>query len=325
VDLGSLITTCSNTDFFDSVRNNFDPCDDDVIGDPSSQEIKICRAHVAEKLFFAGASARWMFANTVHSVQAHIARYVSKVENFNQLLNEGHGIQSSESSRHLLMRYQGTTSPETFFASRYALKMLLHASKDRSDIRRAYDLAKRHNDPAFLIWVVEFDFLEQLSDSCANSLSANVFNLYSNVDSNFFWKVSSIKTFNPNSPFQEPWLLNQFRRPIKWNEGGYDAVALLKVGGKIVLHFMQVTRGITHKIKMKFFASLAAKVSAEYPTEDIGVEISLILPRFQYSKVDLKSTPKIVNSGLLAKYRVGNKARNWPKQNEELEVSTSVF
>jgi hypothetical protein len=324
--LEHYFAACSNTDFFDTVRNNFDPFDDDVIGDPSSQEAKsaICRAQVEEKFYYAGASARWMFANTVHSVQAHVARYVDKVEkNFKQLLNEGHGIQSSESSNHLLMRYQGAIGPETFFVSRYALKLLLHASNDRSDIRRAYALAKQHNNPAFLGWVVEFDFLEQLADSCATS--AKVFNLYSNVDGNIFWRVSSVTSFDPHSPFEAPWLPNQFRRPIKWNQGGYDAVVLFKDGGKIVLHFMQVTRGRTHKMKMKFFASLAAKVSAEYPKEDIGVEISLILPRLQDSKVILKSIPKIVNSGLLAKYRVGNKARHWPEQNEELEISTLYF
>jgi len=323
--LEHYFAACANTDFFECVRNNFDPFDDDVIDDPSSQEVKIsmCKAQVEEKFYFAGASARWMFANTVHSVQDEIARYVDKVKNFEQLLNEGHGIQSSESSSHLLMRYQGTNGPETFFVSRYALKMLLYASKDKSDIQRAFALAKQHNNPAFLGWVVEFDFLKQLSDSCANS--AKVINLYSNVDGNIFWKISSVTSFDPHSPFEEPWLLNQFRTPIKWNQGGYDAVGLFKVAGKLVLRFLQVTQGRTHKMKMKFFASLAAKFSAEYPSKDIGVEIFLILPRFQGSKFMLQSTPKIVKSGLLTRYLVGINGRHWPEQNEELEISTLYF
>jgi hypothetical protein len=283
----------------------------------------MCRAQVEEKFYYAGASVRWMFANTVHSVQCRIARYVDKVKNFEQLLNEGHEIRSSESSNHLLMRYQGTNGPETFFVSRYALKMLLHASKENSDIRRAYTLAKQHNNPALLGWVVEFDFVKQLADSCANS--AKVINLYSNMDGNILWKVSSVRSFNPRSPFEEPWLLNQFRTPIKWNQGGYDAVGLFKAAGRLVLRFLQVTHGKTHKMKMKFFASLAAKFSAEYPTEDIGVEISLILPRFQDSKFMLKSTPKIVASGLLTGYFVGINARRWPEHNEELEISTLYF
>jgi hypothetical protein len=323
--LENYVAACANTDFFESVKNNFDPYDDDVIGDPSSEEVQIatCRAQVEEKFYYAGASARWMFANTVHSVQAHVARYVDQVKNYENFLNEGHGIQSSESSNHLLMRYQGINGPETFFVSQYALKMLLHASGGKSDLRRAYALAKQHNNPAFLGWVVEFDFVEQLSESCANS--AKVINLYNNLKSNVFWKVSSVKSFDPHSPFEEPWLLNQFRRPIKWNQGGYDAVCLLKAGGKIVLHFILVTRGRTHKMKMKFFASLAAKVSAEYPTEHIGVEISLILPRFQGSKFMMKSTPKIVQNGLLTRFSVGCNARYWPEQNEELEISTLYF
>ena len=93
----------------------------------------------------------------------------------------------------------------------------------------------------------------------------------------------------------------------------------------MVVRFMQVTRGRADKRKMRFFASLAAKFSAEYPTEDIGVEISLILPRFQGSKYMLKSTLKIVNSGLLTTYRVGDNARHWPEQDEEVEVSALYF
>ena len=322
----NYFAACAHSDFFDSVRKNFDPYDDDdVIGDPSSQEVKaaICRAQVEEKFYFAGASARWMFANTVHSVQAQIDRYVDKVKDFQQLMNEGHGIQSTESSNHLLMRYQGSNGPETFFVSRYALKKLLQASRDRSDVRRAYALAKQHNNPAFLGWVVEFDFVEQLSDSCINS--AKFMNLYSNLEGRVVWRVSSVKSFDPNSPFEEPWLLNQFRRPLMWNQGGYDAVGLFKDGGKMVIRFIQVTRGKTHKMKMKYFASLAEKFSAEFPAEEIGVEISLILPRFQGSKFMLTSKPKIVKNGLLTKYFVGNNARHWPRQNEELEVSILYF
>ncbi len=324
--LEHYFAACENPDFFDSVRNKFDPIDDDdVIGDPSSEEIKVAmyRTQVEEKFYFAGASARWMFANTVRSVKAEIARYVGMVKNFEQLINEVHGIQSSESSNHLLMRYKGTDGPETFFVSRFALKMLLHASKDRSDIRRAYALAKQHKNPAFLGWVVEFDFMEQLADTCASR--AKCFNLYSNLQGNVVWRVSSVKSFDPHLPFEEPWLRNQFRRPIKWNQGGYDAVGLFKVGTRMVVRFIQVTRGKTHKMNMKFFANLAAKFSAYYHAEDIGVEIYLMLPRFQSSDILLKSTPKIVNSGLLTRYFVGNKARHWPVQNEELAISVLYF
>jgi hypothetical protein len=70
---------------------------------------------------------------------------------------------------------------------------------------------------------------------------------------------------------------------------------------------------------------LASLFSAEYPAEDMSVETSLILPRFRCSNSVLKSTPKIVNSGLPTRYRVGNTARFWPEQNEEREVSVLYF
>jgi hypothetical protein len=286
-------------------------------------KVAMYRAQVEEKFYFAGASARWMFANTVHNVQAQVDLYVERVKNFEQLVNRSHGIRSSDSSNHLLVRYKGTDGPETFFVSRFALKKLLHASRDRSDIRRAYALAKQHNNPAFLGWVVEFDFLEQLADSCASR--AKIFNLYSNLRGDVLWRVSSVQSFDPHAPFEEPWLLNQFRRPIKWNQGGYDAVGLFKEGRRMVVRFIQVTRGRTHKINMIFIASLAAKFSANYPAQDMGVEIYLVLPRFQGSEFVLKTTPKIVNNGLLTRYFVGNNARRWPAQNEELAISFLYF
>ncbi len=39
----------------------------------------------------------------------------------------------------------------------------------------------------------------------------------------------------------------------------------------------------------------------------------------------LKSTPKIVVSGLLTRYRVGNQVRHWPKEKEEDGVSILYF
>jgi hypothetical protein len=323
--LEHYFAACENPDFYNSVRNKFDPIDeDDVIGDPSSEmRVAMYRAQVEEKFYFAGASARWMFANTVDDVQFQVGLYVEQVKDFDQLMKDGHGIRSSESSNHLLMRYKGTDGPETFFVSRFALKRLLHASGDKSDIRRAYALAKQHSNPEFLGWVVEFDFLEQLADSCASR--AKVFNLYSNLKGDVLWRVSSVQSFDPHSPFDEPWLPNQFRRPIKWNQGGYDAVGLFKEGRRLVVRFIQVTRGRTHEMNMIFFASLAAKFSANYPAEDMGVEIYLILPRFQGSAFVLQTTPKIVNNGLLTRYFVGNNARRWAAQNEKLAISVLYF
>jgi hypothetical protein len=97
--------------------------------------------------------------------------------------------------------------------------------------------------------------LEQLADSCSNR--AKFINLYRNLNGDVVGRISLVKSFDPDSLFEEPWLLNQFRRPIKWNQGGYDAVGLFKEGRRMVLRFIQVTRGSTHKMNMRFFACLA--------------------------------------------------------------------
>jgi hypothetical protein len=96
------------------------------------------------------------------AVERHMDCMMDKVSNLKILLDEAQGYQAKDSSNQLLMRSKESGRTEIFFASRYVLKRLLHESRERGDIQRAYDLATRHANPSYLGCVVEFDFVEHL-------------------------------------------------------------------------------------------------------------------------------------------------------------------
>ena len=188
--LQSQLEACANDEFFASVQDKFEPYDSCLsqhapaatAGFPPDavSEYAVRKARVEEKYYFAGASARWMFAYTIAEIKAAVERHMDKVSNFNMLLDEAQGYQAKESYNHLLMRSKESGKTETFFVSRYVLKRLLHESRGSGNIQRAYDLAKRHANPSFLGWVVEFDFVEQLYESSVHS--PKIMNLYDKSD-----------------------------------------------------------------------------------------------------------------------------------------------
>jgi hypothetical protein len=156
------------------------------------------------------------------------------------------------------MRSKESGRTEIFFASRYVLKRLLHESRERGDIQIAYDLAKRHANPSYLGCVVEFDFVELLYDSTVHSPKIMNFCRDDKLDGYSLWSVSSFTLFDAKSPLKKPWLLDQYKIPILLNQGGYDAVGFVKAGRKKILRFIQVTRGKTHQLKLRYFSDLAA-------------------------------------------------------------------
>jgi hypothetical protein len=92
------------------------------------------------------------------------------------------------------MRVKASKGFRTFFVSRYVLKKVLHRSRDLGDIRRAYELARLQLNSVFLVWVVEFDFLEKLESSSKGSW--RIMNLYNNVEGHVlnvvFFNVSCV-------------------------------------------------------------------------------------------------------------------------------------
>jgi hypothetical protein len=98
---------------------------------------------------------------------------------------------------------------------------------------------------------VEYDFIELLYESSVHS--HKVMNLYSRYDGGVLWRVSGVTSFDPKSPFDEVWLVNQFKIPMDWNQDGSDAVCLVQNGRGKILRFIQVSRGL---LNLRCFSDL---------------------------------------------------------------------
>jgi hypothetical protein len=122
-------------------------------------------AWIKEKYFYAGASARWMFAEKILQIKELILEKVNRVSNIKNLLDNFQGSELKDNPNHLLMTYPGREKQLNFFVSQYALKLLLEHSNDISCVKHAYNFALLFSNPSFLGWVVEFDFIHKLYQS----------------------------------------------------------------------------------------------------------------------------------------------------------------
>ena len=151
--LDTYFAACANEDFFRSVSACFDilvlDADKTSEADPDYQNSRRC-TQIEEKFYYARANARWMFTKSIELIKDKVVLLLDQVGNFKTLVDEKQGYASKESSNHLLMRFKVSKGFQTFFVSRYVLKKVLHKSRDMSDIRRAYELARLQHNPVFL-------------------------------------------------------------------------------------------------------------------------------------------------------------------------------
>ena len=154
-----------------------------------------------------------------------------------------------------------------------------------------------------------------------------IMNLYDKSDGYVLWSVSSFTSFDAKSPFKNSWLLDQYKIPISWNQGGYDAVGFVQAGGKKILRFIQVTRGKTHQLKLRYFSELAAAfLNAKLADPaHFGVEIAIVLPRFQDNRFAVETAIEVVNSGQLSHYNVGDSSKKWSYRNEKSQLRFVYF
>jgi hypothetical protein len=163
--LEQFLSACKRVDFVDSVRLNLNFDQEKWMSASAFEKEDLLgsvETVVKEKFFFAGASARWMFDFSTQDVHQEIRDRLGTVNNLHDLLAFTGGMQGTESHNHLLMRFNHSAGSDIFFVSQCALDFCLRRWGQRPDIKYAYSLATRHNNPAFLGWIVQFDFFDQI-------------------------------------------------------------------------------------------------------------------------------------------------------------------
>jgi len=147
------------------------------------------------------------------------------------------------------------------------------------------------SNPTFDGWILEADFLYQVR---MGETSAGV-KLYPQVGGTKkpdIWEVKSRRSFySPNDiviqdvTFEYVWFI-----PQKWNQACYDAVYVTPDFG---FWFIQVTRSLTHSLKLKYIVQFLDKFNPEIKVN--SVRICFVVPN---EKNYRSFTPKLAEGNL---------------------------
>ena len=217
---------------------------------------------IIEKHYYAGCNARWMFANTMEEMLADILYYLESVSDKQALLNGYVGTSSPQASNHLMVRFKSGDRFKVFPASKYIASQVL-SSCNAAVYRIAYDLATSHANPAFLGWVVEFDFIAQLKERKGRKFD---FVSKEGKISSISWDVKDVIDFDPRSALNDSTMPpGTWLKPGKWNQEGYDLTGLFcdSVSGKRYLRFVQITNAVDHTTNLAHFKLLIDRVKLE--------------------------------------------------------------
>ena len=129
------------------------------------------------------------------------------------------------------------------------------------------------------------------------SLSKGGIKYYSKKNDALEWPQSHVQIFDELADFS---LLRQngvWLKPMKWNQGGYDAV-YVSFDEKLV-RFVQVTRAQEHSFKLAYFEAFMTKLLAkpDYVTDTL--EVFFLVPK---DELEMFKISKVEGQGRLAAF-----------------------
>ncbi len=306
---------CADREFLQSVKNKLLS----QIEFPNAEEVKEL---VQKKYHYAGGSARWMFSlsqeELLHTIKVHAAQIL----NVEALINGTLGENCLISSNHLLSRYKNGSTITVFMTSKFVASRLL-SKCEASAYRVVYSLASQLANPAFLGWVVEFDFISQMRRCCVQERS---FEFVSSVEitSGIQWSVPKLVDFDPDSAFKASempegcWL-----KPVKWNQEAYDLMGLFcdSQSGNRYLRFVQITDAAEHTANFQIFQKIAA-VAQDVLKCELGIEIIVVSPDTR-AKFPTKILKK--NASSLFSFNIGPTDLKWKSESMDTSIEFLYF
>ena len=337
--LQEYITACRDREFYNEVSCMFEDLREGAANeDIASLKDEDREDVIAEKFFYAGGSARWMFNFTTKQVMEEIMDESQKVDSFNTLIKGGGGDASKSTVNHLWVEYPvasgGGLKKSFFFVSQYVAREMLRLC-GAADMKLLYTMARDLRNPALLGWVIEMGFIKILHDcACPNDDThpkspARVWTFAADgtVDEQT-WDVPGIVDFEMDTigSVKESILRHFWLRPSKWNQGGYDLACLLNVDGQYVLRFVQVTAARKHSLKLGYFRDLATKVHDTIPEIELtAIEIVMLVPDKEAASKFRIPHAQVTSAGALNLWFCGNTKEYWKEGKEEEQVGVYWF
>lgn len=245
-------------ELFASVKDNLNIGETDQT--QSTQDL------IQSKYFIAGGCCCFMFSYSSQQVVDTI-QGLQECPDLQLYLSSTSGISVPEAIHRILSVY---SYGSRYIISEYAAtEYALCIGPDL--ILSLYEAVKRDSNPALDGWLLELWFFAHIRN---RALECTI------KDSNaiFTLPVCPVQRFAPNkddiknklSSWTSLWL-----KPVKWNQGGYDAV-YCNTEEKII-HIVQITRATSHKLKVKYFCKLLNSFEEVFPDAVFRVQIMFVV------------------------------------------------
>ena len=167
-------------------------------------------------------------------------------------------------------------------------------------ISALYQAVKNDSNPALDGWLLELWFFAHIRKrdlKCTVKGSHNSFTL----------PVCDVERFRPAQDDIKQKLSNStslWLKPLKWNQGGYDAV-YCHTKDKFI-YIVQTTRATKHTFKVKYFFNLLTSFEAAFP--GIAFDVRIIFAVLEENLQSFQFT---------SEYEIGNLEKYGIKQNNE--------
>ncbi|KAJ3196378.1 hypothetical protein HDU82_001806 [Entophlyctis luteolus] len=198
---------------------------------------------VISKFHFAGGSSRLMFHFNTATVISFLEESANAVGEVLVYLTGAVGDRSDSVINRLFGCYLNRGSRQTFIVSKYAATLLSIRQGPELILNIAH--ATQHDrNPSMDGWLLELWVFA--------SLRKGGLRVYPGIDANpMLWaETDAIESLDLAEISLIPDSCTWWK-PIKWNQGGYDAIVTNKRFGKIT--FIQIASGDVHSFKIQFF------------------------------------------------------------------------
>lgn len=244
------------------------------VADPAAVAVATRDEQVQDKFGLAGFSTLYMFDRTSAEVLADLTHHFSSLSNTQDLITGLQGSRSYAAINHILFSFgEGQSTPVCAVVVRWAV---INCGYEIILTMTTY--AQGINNPSFDGWVLEFDVLYILKHSIAARFFQGV---ATGVAGEYTQGAAADTLYSPpgpgTAPLQKPiqrtannalhptlFAVGQWFYPMSYNNAGFDAVQLQvhAATGQRVFRFIQITRALTHSLKLHHMATFIENFNA---------------------------------------------------------------
>ena len=252
---------------------------------------------VLSKFYFAGSSARFMFSCKTALVMKDLRSALKSCHDIVPYLDGTIGEQSILAVNRLLSTF--VQSEDHVFHSLVSRFVALELSLKQGPemVKRIAQALRTSDNPALEEFLFEMWFFALIG---REDLRLEPAGTYTN---------ERVLELDPTKNVDRPSANRVWYKPLKWNQGGYDAIHIDHQ--ERVVTFVQITISMKHSLKLVYFASLIRKLSF---TPSI-VEILCLVPH-QIASTGQFRVSGVTGLGLLKDF-VNKDQRGWASNQEQ--------